>query len=79
MIEEQPSGVDPATLKAWNGSTKPTLAIFQRALDKFDADEKAVDPATSISEWDDMYGRRYKGLKKPSGVKHGIVRTFTNS
>ena len=26
-----------------------------------------------------MYGRRYKGLKKPSGVKHGIVRTFTNS
>ena len=64
MIEYEPTG---AYTYQW--SKKPTLKLFKRALNKFDKNDKVVDPGTRIEEWGSS-----TGLKKPNGQKHGIVR-----
>ena len=69
LIEEVPANCSESTKKTYKRSKKPTLELFQRPLTKFGDKEKLIDPISSIEEWGSQ-----KGLKKPNGSIHGIVR-----
>ena len=66
------------TLRTYMRSKKPTLEMFQRALNWIGENDKVVDPATKIKEWSDEYSK-YKALCMPNGNWQGILRDIRES